>query len=112
MVVNENRTKRDPRVKRTDKLLKQTFQELLGEKDFRSITVQDIVDRAAINRATFYEPGGVGPPPAPPCFDAGPRDLSQAPFPRSPQAARARHRPSVEVLRESRSEEAQVWFHP
>src|SRR5258708_899857 len=54
MLVNENKTKRDPRVKRTDKLLKQTFQDLLGEKDFRSITVQDIVDRAEINRATFY----------------------------------------------------------
>ena len=54
MAVNEHGTKRDPRVKRTNKLLRQTFQELLEEKNFRSITVQDIVDRAEINRATFY----------------------------------------------------------
>src|SRR5579859_2406606 len=54
MLTNERTEKRDPRVKRTDQLLKQTLEQLLGEKDFRSITVQDIVERADINRATFY----------------------------------------------------------
>jgi len=44
----------DPRVKRTRQLLEQSFVELLIEKDFQSITVQDIAQRATINRATFY----------------------------------------------------------
>jgi AcrR family transcriptional regulator len=44
----------DPRVRRTRKLLLDTFAELLGEKSFDAITVQDIADRSTINRATFY----------------------------------------------------------
>jgi AcrR family transcriptional regulator len=44
----------DPRVKRTLKLLNQAFIELLNEKGFQSITVQDIADKAEVNRATFY----------------------------------------------------------
>jgi len=44
----------DPRVKRTRKLLQDTFLELLAEKSFDSITVQDIAQRSTINRATFY----------------------------------------------------------
>lgn len=44
----------DPRVKRTRKLLQQAFMELIGERGFRDITVQDIADRATVNRATFY----------------------------------------------------------
>nr|BBH87859.1 TetR family transcriptional regulator [Thermosporothrix sp. COM3] len=44
----------DPRVKRTRKLLQQAFLELLQEKEFSSISVQDITERATINRATFY----------------------------------------------------------
>src|SRR5687768_10975577 len=44
----------DPRVKRTRQLLVQAFTELLSEKDFPSLTVQDIADRATVNRATFY----------------------------------------------------------
>lgn len=44
----------DPRVKRTRQLLIQSFMELMMEKDFQSITVQDIAGRATINRATFY----------------------------------------------------------
>ena len=46
--------KLDPRVKRTRQLLEQSFMELLEEKSFQSITVQDIADRATVNRATFY----------------------------------------------------------
>ncbi len=44
----------DPRVKRTRELLVQAFFALLGERGFRAITVQDIAERATVNRATFY----------------------------------------------------------
>ncbi len=44
----------DPRVKRTRRLIQEAFQQLLAEKGFRAITVQDITERAEINRATFY----------------------------------------------------------
>lgn len=47
-------TKLDPRVKRTRRLLVEAFFELLGEKGFDAITVQDIAARATVNRATFY----------------------------------------------------------
>lgn len=46
--------KLDPRVRRTRKLLKQAFMEIMSEKGFDAMTVQDITDRADINRATFY----------------------------------------------------------
>jgi AcrR family transcriptional regulator len=44
----------DPRVRRTRKLLEQAFLELMQEHNFQSITIQDIADRATVNRATFY----------------------------------------------------------
>jgi len=44
----------DPRVKRTRQLLLQALNELAAEKDVRSISVQDIAERATLNRATFY----------------------------------------------------------
>jgi AcrR family transcriptional regulator len=44
----------DPRVKRTRKLLQQTLFELMQEKSFDAITVQDIAERSTLNRATFY----------------------------------------------------------
>jgi AcrR family transcriptional regulator len=44
----------DPRVRRTRQLLILAFQELTREKEIRSISVQDITDRATVNRATFY----------------------------------------------------------
>lgn len=44
----------DPRVRRTRKLLKQAFVDIVSEKGFTAMTVQDITDRADINRATFY----------------------------------------------------------
>ena len=44
----------DPRVKRTRKLLQDALVSLLAEKSFRSISVQDIAERATLNRATFY----------------------------------------------------------
>lgn len=47
-------SREDPRVKRTRKLIQQAFFELLAEKSFHQISVQDIAERATVNRATFY----------------------------------------------------------
>ncbi len=44
----------DPRVKRTKQLIYQAFMSLAQEKDFKDISVQDVTERATINRATFY----------------------------------------------------------
>ena len=44
----------DPRVKRTRRLLQQAFFEILQEKSFTSISIQDITERATVNRGTFY----------------------------------------------------------
>lgn len=44
----------DPRVRRTRQMLVQAFTELIHEKEFTSITVHDITDRADVNRSTFY----------------------------------------------------------
>ena len=46
--------KLDPRIKRTRALIEQAFLDLLTEKGFHAVTVQDITARAEINRATFY----------------------------------------------------------
>lgn len=46
--------KLDPRVRRTRNLILQAFSDLLAEKSFDSISVQDVTQRAEINRATFY----------------------------------------------------------
>jgi AcrR family transcriptional regulator len=46
--------KLDPRVKRTRSLILGAFSDLLAQKDFESITVQDVTDKAQVNRATFY----------------------------------------------------------
>jgi AcrR family transcriptional regulator len=44
----------DPRVLRTRQLLQRAFSDLLNEKSFEAITVQEIADRATVNRVTFY----------------------------------------------------------
>jgi AcrR family transcriptional regulator len=44
----------DPRVLRTRKLIRDSLASLLAEKSFESISVQDIAERATVNRATFY----------------------------------------------------------
>ncbi len=49
-----SRPREDPRVTRTRLLILRAFQELLAEKSFESVTVQEIADRATVNRATFY----------------------------------------------------------
>jgi AcrR family transcriptional regulator len=46
--------KLDPRVIRTRQMLRDALVSLIAEKGFDAITVQDIADRATLNRATFY----------------------------------------------------------
>lgn len=45
----------DRRVKKTKKAIYQAFWELMKAKDFEEITINDISERADINRATFYK---------------------------------------------------------
>ena len=45
----------DLRIVKTHKNIRGAFIELLSEKDFNAITVQDILDIALINRSTFYK---------------------------------------------------------
>jgi AcrR family transcriptional regulator len=46
--------KADRRSQRTYRLVSSAFAELLGEKPYEEILVQDILDRAGIGRTTFY----------------------------------------------------------
>ena len=46
---------RDPRIRRTRKLLQDALQNILHSKSFSEISVQDITDAATVNRATFYD---------------------------------------------------------
>ncbi|NOH01322.1 MAG: TetR family transcriptional regulator [Chloroflexi bacterium] len=46
--------KLDPRIKRTRSLILDSFGSLLAERNFENISVQDVTDKAQINRATFY----------------------------------------------------------
>ena len=46
--------KLDPRVKRTRQLLEQAFLDVASKKGFQAVSVQDITERAGVNRATFY----------------------------------------------------------
>lgn len=45
----------DRRIKKTKKAINEALWELLREKDFEEITVNDIAEKADINRATFYK---------------------------------------------------------
>ena len=47
-------TKTDRRVERTRELLQKVLIELIAERGYDAITIQDIVDRANIGRTTFY----------------------------------------------------------
>ncbi len=51
---NEGARKPDRRIQRTRQMVEQAFTELIREKGFQAITVQDITEKAGINRATFY----------------------------------------------------------
>jgi AcrR family transcriptional regulator len=46
--------KLDPRIRRTRQLLQDALRNLLNEKEFDKISVQDITEAATVNRATFY----------------------------------------------------------
>jgi len=47
-------TKTDRRVQRTRELLQKALIELISEREYDAITIQDIVDRANVGRTTFY----------------------------------------------------------
>jgi AcrR family transcriptional regulator len=47
--------KEDLRVRKTKKALTEAFLELLKEKHFEDITINELCDRAEIRRATFYK---------------------------------------------------------
>jgi AcrR family transcriptional regulator len=46
---------RDPRIRRTRKLLQGALGNLMQSKSFDEISVQDITEMATVNRATFYD---------------------------------------------------------
>lgn len=46
--------KKDPRILRTHRLLRDALFSLLYDHSFESITIQDITERATLNRGTFY----------------------------------------------------------
>jgi AcrR family transcriptional regulator len=46
--------RRDRRIERTQQLLRGALRSLIQEKGFESLTVQEIIDRANVGRATFY----------------------------------------------------------
>ena len=54
MSTKSHREKEDPRVMRTRILIWEAFTELLAEKGFQALSVQDITGRAGIHRGTFY----------------------------------------------------------
>jgi AcrR family transcriptional regulator len=47
-------TGRDRRIVRTQQLLRGALRSLIQEKGFEALTVQEIIDRADVGRATFY----------------------------------------------------------
>ena len=54
MLSNPKEEKLDPPRQADRGLILRSFSELLAEKGFESISVQDVTDKAQINRATFY----------------------------------------------------------
>jgi len=46
--------KQDPRVTRTREMLRSALMTLISQMDYNAISVQDITDKATLNRATFY----------------------------------------------------------
>jgi AcrR family transcriptional regulator len=55
MLTNEiSEVRVDPRIKRTRALIEQAFMDELSAKGFQSVSVQDITERAGVNRSTFY----------------------------------------------------------
>jgi AcrR family transcriptional regulator len=54
MLLNREEQTVDPRVKRTRRLFRDALLALMAEKTFSAITVQEIAERATVNRVTFY----------------------------------------------------------
>jgi len=54
MAQSKANEREDPRVVRTRQLLLKAFYELFLEKGFQAMMVQDIAERAGVNRSTFY----------------------------------------------------------
>lgn len=52
--MSRNEAGTDLRVRRTRKLLREALVDLATEKGFEAVTIQDIAERAMVNRATFY----------------------------------------------------------
>lgn len=50
----ETKTKTDRRILRTKEAIHKAFQDLFTEKDFDRITINEIADRANVNRGTIY----------------------------------------------------------
>jgi AcrR family transcriptional regulator len=44
----------DPRVRRTRSMLGQALTDVLAQKNFQTVSVQDITEKAGVNRTTFY----------------------------------------------------------
>ena len=51
---DEGRDRPDRRVSRTRRALKEALTDLILEKGYEAVTVQDIIDRADVGRSTFY----------------------------------------------------------
>ncbi|HGO5814504.1 TPA: TetR/AcrR family transcriptional regulator [Mannheimia haemolytica] len=47
--------KQDPRITRTKEIIQLAFMQILQTRDYSEITVQDILEKANINRSTFYK---------------------------------------------------------
>ncbi|QAY67548.1 TetR/AcrR family transcriptional regulator [Paenibacillus protaetiae] len=52
--MDNEKNKADRRRIRSHRLLKQSFEQLMREKGFTAMTIQDIADRADVHRGTFY----------------------------------------------------------
>ena len=44
----------DRRVQKTRKLLQEALIDLVAEKGYESVTIQEVLDRANVGRSTFY----------------------------------------------------------
>jgi AcrR family transcriptional regulator len=51
---DETRPRPDRRVSKTRKALKEALTDLILEKGYEAVTVQDVIDRADVGRSTFY----------------------------------------------------------
>jgi Bacterial regulatory proteins, tetR family len=50
----QNTTQNDRRIQKTKKLLAEALRQLMMEKDYDAVTIQDITERANVGRSTFY----------------------------------------------------------